>query len=200
MFATYLFGGDGGPINLSYSADGGKTWATGALNADKDQRASSVDSAVNGHGQGWVAWLDNGSVLAQSFQAADAVTPAVASSSASSNGQTVTVGITCASYPCTVSVTLTAPETVVIHAASVPRKKTKASKTLKLASGKFTLKSIRNKQLAIKLTGAAKRLLKNKTGRIKVTASIATVLERHTTLSTKTLTLTLKPAKKAKRK
>ena len=139
-------------------------------------------------------------MYAESFNAADAIAPATASSSASSNGQTVTINVSCASFPCTISVTLTVPETVVIHAASVPHKKGKASKTLKLGKGTFTIKSAGRKKLTINLTGTAKRLLKNKKGRLKITATISTLIQHHSTLSTKTLTLTLKPPKKSTHK
>jgi hypothetical protein len=64
VYATFLLGGSGGPINLSYSADGGKSFATGALDANAAGHADQVTSPVNGGGQGWATWLDNGSVFA----------------------------------------------------------------------------------------------------------------------------------------
>jgi hypothetical protein len=201
IYATYLYGGGGGPINLSYSNTGGASWSTAALNADTDGGAGDVNSSVNATGQGWVTWTDNGSVFAQSFQAADAVTAPSVSSGASSNDQTVTVDVTCASFPCTVSITLTAPETVVLHAASVAHKKGKskgAGKTLKLGEGKFTIKSAGAKKLTLNLSGSAKRLLKSKHGRIKIDAAITETVQGHSILLKKTLALTLKPAKKSK--
>jgi hypothetical protein len=194
VFATYLFGGGGGPINLSYSADGGKTWATNVLNADSDQRASDVNSSVNSTGQGWISWLDNGSVFAQSFQAADAVAAAAVSGGASSSGSAITVSIGCASVPCTLGLSLTVPEPIAVHAASVPRKKGKA-KTLTLGKGKFTLTKAGARKLSINLSGAAKRLLKGKHGRFKITAAISETMQGKTIKLTKTLTLTLKSKK-----
>jgi len=78
VYATFLLGGGGGPISLAYSADGGATWTGPAtLNANTDGGAGNVTSSVNAAGQGWAAWVDNGSVYAQSFQASDAISPAV---------------------------------------------------------------------------------------------------------------------------
>jgi hypothetical protein len=78
LYATFLGeGGVGGPIRLAYSADGGNTWTVNTLNPNSDLGADDVTSDVNATGQGWAAWTDNGSVYAQSFQAADAVPPAV---------------------------------------------------------------------------------------------------------------------------
>ncbi|HEY5428277.1 MAG TPA: hypothetical protein VIK04_04110 [Solirubrobacteraceae bacterium] len=196
VYATYLFGGEGGPATLSYSSDGGQTWASAPLDADKDAGISDLDSSVNGAGKGWMTWLDNGSVFAQSFQAVDAVTPAQVSSRASSSGQTVSLSVTCASFPCTITITLSAPQTVVIHAASVPRKRSKA-KTLTLGKGKFTLTKAR--KLSVNLTGAAKRLLRNKHGHFKITAALAETAQHHTIKLTKTLTLTVKPSKKSRK-
>lgn len=198
IYATYLEGGDGGPIALSYSADGGHTFATSTIQADKDGGIGSVNSSVNSAGQGWVAWLDNGSVFAQSFQAADAVAAATVSGGASSNGQTVTLNVSCATVPCALGITLSVPKTVVLHAASVPRRKGKG-KTLTLGKGKFTLTKAGAKKLSINLSAAAKRLLKNKHGHFKVTAAISETVQHKTIALTKTLTLTVKPSGKSRK-
>jgi hypothetical protein len=92
IYATYLLGGPGGPINLSYSGDGGKSFATGVLNANKAGGADKAISSVNGAGQGWATWIDNGSVFAQSFQAADAISLAQVGGGAVDNGSTITLG------------------------------------------------------------------------------------------------------------
>ena len=197
IYATYL-GGAGGSINLSYSGDGGHSFATGTLDANKSGTANNVDSSVNSAGQGWVAWTDNGTVFGRPFQAADAITPAaVGGGGATSNGSTVTVNVTCASFPCTITITLTAPESVVIHAASVPRKK---GKTLTLGKGRITIKTHGRRNLTFNLSGPARKLLKGKKGHFKVSALILTEIEHHSTKVTKTLTLTVKPPAKAKRK
>ncbi len=76
VFATFLLGGGGGPISLAYSSDGGTTWiGPAALNPNTDGGAGKVTSSVGPTGQGWVAWIDNGSVYAQQFVASDATLP-----------------------------------------------------------------------------------------------------------------------------
>ncbi len=77
VYATFLGGGDGGLIRLAYSADGGDTWSANTLNPDSDGGDGNVTSNLNAAGQGWATWTDNGSVYAQSFQAADAISPAI---------------------------------------------------------------------------------------------------------------------------
>jgi hypothetical protein len=78
VFLTYR-AGPGGPIRAAYSYDGGTTWSGPAtLNADTDQHADDVTSSVNPSSQGWAVWNDNGSVIAQSFGAADTVAPPAA--------------------------------------------------------------------------------------------------------------------------
>ena len=47
IYATYLLGGVGGPIELSYSGDGGSGWTSAALNPNKDGGAGDVNSSVN---------------------------------------------------------------------------------------------------------------------------------------------------------
>ena len=189
VYATYLLGGAGGPIALSYSGDGGRSWTSGTLNANKGLGADKVTSGVNGAGQGWAAWTDNGSMFAQPFQASDAISPASVGGGATSNGQTVTLSVSCVAFPCTVTITLTAPETVVIHAASVAAKR----KTLKLGSGKITIRSKGRKKLTIKLTATAKRLLRSKKkAHFKVTAAISETVAHHRVVATRTLKVTLK--------
>jgi hypothetical protein len=76
VYATDLSTGGGGPVVVAYSFNGGKTWSgPNTLNANSDQGINHVTSMVGGTGQGWAAWLDNGSVFAQSFTAADSVLP-----------------------------------------------------------------------------------------------------------------------------
>jgi hypothetical protein len=203
VFATYLLGGDGGPIELSYSADGGKTWTGGSLDADKDGQIGSVNSSVNAKGQGWVSWFDNGSVFAQSFQASDAITPASVSGGATTNGSTVTVDVSCAAYPCTITITLTAPETVVVnaHTASLAAKKgKKKTKIITLGKGTFTLKSKgAKKQLSVKLSAAGKRFLTSKKGHVRISAALIEKVQGKKVLSSKSLSLAIKPSKKNKK-
>lgn len=194
IYGTYLLDGAGGPINLSYSADGGKTFASGVLNPNKDGHNEQVTSAVNGAGQGWATWNNNGSVFAQSFEAADAITPASVGGGATSNGSTVTLNVTCASFPCTVTITLTAPETVVVnaHTAAVAAKKgKKKTKIVTLGKGKFTITKRGGKRLAVKLSGAGKKFLASKKGHIKISGLFTETVQKHTTQTKRTLTLTL---------
>jgi hypothetical protein len=188
IYATYL-GGAGGAVDLSYSGDGGNSFATAALNANTAGGIADVTSSVNAAGQGWASWTENGSVFAGSFQAADAISAATTGGGATSEGSTVTLDVTCASFPCTVTIVLTAPETVVVHAASAHQAK---GKTLTLGKGTITIKSKGAKKLRFKLSSAAHKLLKGKKGHFKVSALVSTQIEHHTTKLTKTLTLTLR--------
>jgi hypothetical protein len=73
VYATYLSGGIGGPVSLSYSSDGGSTWTgPGTLSADPLGGIAGLTSSVNPSGKGWAVWTENGSVFAQPFTAADA--------------------------------------------------------------------------------------------------------------------------------
>lgn len=199
VYATYLLGGSLGKVELSYSADGGKTWAGAALDSDTNGTINGISSSVNAAGKGWLAWFSNGSVFAQSFDATDAITPASVGGGATSNGSTVTVNVTCASFPCTVTITLAAPETVVVnaHTAAVSAKKgKKKTKIVTLGKGKFTITKSGPKKLEIKLSGAGKKFLDSKKGHIKISGLFTETVQKHTTQTKKTLTLTLKPAKK----
>jgi hypothetical protein len=76
VYATYLNGGSGGPLSLSYSYNGGSTWSGPAtLYANTNLGASDVTSSVSAAGQGWAAWIDNGSVYAEPFTAQNSVPP-----------------------------------------------------------------------------------------------------------------------------
>lgn len=202
VYATYLLGGSLGKVELSYSADGGKTWAGAALDSDTNGTINSINSSVNATGQGWLAWFSNGSVFAQSFTSADAITPASVGGGATDNGSTVTVNVTCASFPCTVTITLTAPETVVVnaHTAAVAAKKgKKKTKIVTLGKGKFTITKSGGKRLAVKLSGAGKKFLASKKGHVKINGVFSETVQKHTTQTKRTLTLTL-PKKKSPKK
>jgi hypothetical protein len=76
IYATFLLGGVGGQIALAYSSDGGMSWAgPSTLNPNTDEGAEKLTSSVNADGQGWAIWMDNGSIYAQPFIAADAISP-----------------------------------------------------------------------------------------------------------------------------
>ncbi len=193
IYGTYVLGGVGGPATLSYSADGGKSWSSGTLNSDSDGRIASLNSAVNPAGQGWATWIDNGSVFAHPFRAVDAISPAGVGGGATTNGQTVTVNVSCASFPCTVTIVLTAPETVVVHAssASVALKKHGRTKhrTVTLGRGKLTIKSKGSHKLAVKLSPAGKKFVRSHSDRAKVKGKITELIGGHSKVTTKGIEL-----------
>ena len=198
VYATYLLGGSLGKVELSYSADGGRTWAGAPLDSDTGGTISEINSSVNATGEGWLAWLSNGSVFAQSFKAADAIIPASVGGGATTNGSTVTVNVTCASFPCTVTVTLTAPETVVIkgHSAAVLARKGR-TRTVTLGKGRFTIVKHGTKQLRVKLSRSGKRFVAAHSGHLKIKGLFAETVQKRTAHSTRTLRLTL-PKKRGK--
>ncbi len=189
VYATYLLGGAGGPIALSYSSDGGKTWTSGTLNANTSSGADKVTSWVNAAGQGWAAWIDNGSVFAQPFQAADAISPASVGGGGSSNGQTVTVTVSCASVPCTITLTIT----ITSSGATVAKKH--RAKTITLVKSRFTLRKTGARKVTLTLTGVGKKFLRTKKGHIKVNALFSESVQHHTLVAKRTLTLTIKRPK-----
>jgi len=156
VYATYLLGGVGGPIDLSYSPNGGSTWATAAINADKDGGISNQSNAVNGTGQGWSTWTDNGSVFAEPFTGVNALCGPAVGSKGSSNGKTAKLTLSCSSYPAKLAVALTA---------------TKKGKTIKLGAGTFSLAKKSSK--SVTLSGPGKSFIKSHPGHVKVTADLA---------------------------
>jgi hypothetical protein len=191
VYATYLLGGDGGPIALSYSADGGKSFASGTINPDHDTGAHDVTSAVGDQAPGWAAWLDNGSVYAQSFVPQDAISPATVSGGASSNGTTVTLDVTCATYPCTISITLTAPETVIVHAAAVAHRTRRRTRTVTLGRGHFTITKAGTPRLTVRLSGAGRSFVRSHSGHLTINSVIKETLEHQTVISKPRLRLTV---------
>ena len=190
VYATYLLGGAGGPIVLSYSSDGGTTWTGGTLNANTSGGATMVTSSVSGAGQGWAAWTDNGSVFAQPFQATDAISPASVGGGGSSNGQTVTVTVSCVSVPCTITITITS------NGATVSRVAKHKARTITLVKSKFTLRKTGRHKVTLHLTSAGKKFLRAKKGHIKVSALLSERIQSHTLVVRRTLTLTIKHPKK----
>ena len=188
IYGTYLRGGDGGPIQLSYSGTGGSGWTSAVINADKDGGAGDVNSAVSSGGQGWVTWDDNGSVYAESFMATDAVSAATVSGSGSSTSTTVTVKVSCSSFPCTITLVLTAPETVVVHAASVPLKKHRTkTEIVTLGSGRLTITKSGSHKLTVHLSGKGKSYVKSHKGHFKATGKISEKVQGKTLTTSKTI-------------
>jgi hypothetical protein len=197
IYATFLGGGAGGPISLAYSSDGGKTWSgPGVLNADSDNGASELSSAVDATGLGWAVWTDNGSVYAQPFEATDAtaaaVSPPVVEGAATSTSTTVTVTVTCKSLPCTITITITVSE------ASTARKGHGKPKKTTLASGTFTIHKRGADKLRLHLTKAGRKLLARHHGRLSATLIASEKTGGHTAKTTKLIKI--KPAKSKSKK
>ena len=179
IYATYEYDGSGGPIALSYSSDGGKTWS-GPAQLDAFNGEANISSAVNGAGQGWVTWINNGSVFAQPFTAADAAGPPIVNGGGSTNGKTITVTVTCTAFPCTVTITILGPPKV---AADIARK----HKPSVLAKGRFKITKAGAKKLTMRLTKAGKRFFKSRHGKVRVKGQVAMNFKGHTKTVNKTI-------------
>ena len=190
VYGTYLKGGVGGPIELSYSHDGGDTWTSAPLNPNRGGGASDVTSAVNGAGQGWATWADNGSVFAQSFQATDAIVAARIGRRGKAMRTTVTIHVSCSSLPCTVTVVLTAPETVVGHA----HRARKHHKTINVTLGKGKLRITRKGRhdLTVHLSGKGRSYVRSHSGHFKVTAKVSQTVQHHSVTSSHTIKVNTK--------
>lgn len=175
IYATYL-GNSADAIKLGYSGNGGTSWHVNTLNPNSDLRASYLTSAVNGAGQGWAAWFDNGDVIAQPFVATDAYAPAAATSSstATTSGGTVTVTITC-SGPCTVTITISTSGGAATDIPTAAR-----AHGVTVAKGKVTIKAGGKTKVKLKLTAKGKRLLKRHHGKLKATIHLTTATLGHT--------------------
>jgi hypothetical protein len=199
VYATYLLGGGGGSVELSYSADGGKTWAGAPLDSDANSTINDVNSSVNAAGQGWLAWFANGSVFGQSFKATDAITPPNVGGGATTTGSTVTVSVTCSAFPCTVTITLSGPQGAPATGNSVAvAAKAHKAKTVVLGKGRFTITKRGAKKLTIKLSPRGKRYLAARKGHVKIKGLFAETLQKRTVHSTRSLRLSL-PKKKARK-
>jgi hypothetical protein len=187
VYATYLLDGGGGPATLSYSFNGGTTWSSATINANKDGGIGDLNSSVNAAGKGWLTWLDNGSVYAQSFTSSDAITPAVVSSSGTASSSGLTFSVSCATG-CSTSVRITATGTAA-SAASVPARKKAQPKllTFELGSGKFVEKTKGTKRLTISLSGVGKRFFADHHGKVNVTAAFIEKIDGKTLRFTKLL-------------
>jgi len=121
---------------------------------------------------------------------------ATVNKSATSNGSTVALTAGCMAVPCTLSITLTAHETVTVQTASAQAARQQTTRrerrTIKLAAGTFVLKTEGPKKLSLKLTGAGKKFIHAHKRRVKVTALISETVAHHTNAITETLTLTIK--------
>jgi hypothetical protein len=194
VYATYLAGGTGGPVALSYSPDGGKTWA-GPAQLQPFNSQDHVTSSVNGAGQGWAAWNSSGAVFAEAFTAADAAGPPVVGSNGSSNGKTITVTVTCSAFPCTVTITISGPPSA---AADVARKH-KHRKPAVLARARFTISSAGPHKLTLRLTRAGKHFFKSHHRTVRVKGKVVQTFKGKTTSKTKTLRIRIKSKRHRKK-
>lgn len=199
IYATFLGGGSGGAVSLAYSSDGGAEWA-GPVKLDATTEASELTSSVNSGGQGWAAWVQNGSVYAQQFLAADALTAPKVSESATSTGTTITVTITCSSTPCTVTITVTisGASMASVNASAAHSKKSKKGKSVTLGSGTFTIHGKGPQKLTVHLTKAGKGLLAKHHGRLSAMLLAVEKVDGSTLRTTRTIKI--KPGKAGKGK
>jgi hypothetical protein len=119
--------------------------------------------------------------------------------SGTSTESTVTLDVSCASFPCTITMTLTAPETVVVHAARVAskgNKKKSKPKKITLATGTFTLH--RAGKVTLHLSKAGKKLLAAHHGSLTASLLLSEKIDGHTILISKTIKI--KPAAKKHKK
>jgi hypothetical protein len=184
LYATFLLGGDGGPVALAYSGEDGKSWA-GPVTLDPDTAGGigSLTSSVGSGGQGWAAWTENGSVFAQQFDKADTavLAPAIAPT-ASTTGASVTITITCATTPCTVTITITIGGAMMAaHTGATT-----------LASATFTITGKGPKRLSLHLTKAGKRLLSRHHGHLKANVRISAKTAAGLGLTTRAITIIAK--------
>lgn len=182
IYATYEYGGSGGPTAISYSSDGGKTWS-GPSQLDPFNGQGNITSSVNAAGQGWAAWSNNGSVLAQPFTAADAASSPIVSGGGSTNGTTITVTVTCSAFPCTVTITILGPPNVAADAA----RRHKPSKPSVLAHGRFTIGQAGARKLTMRLTSAGRRYFRAHHGTVAVKGQVAQTFKGRTLTVTKTI-------------
>ncbi len=187
IYATYMNNGAGGPIALSYSPDGGTSWA-GPAQLDAYNGEANVISSVNGAGQGWVAWINNGSVYAQPFTAADAAGPPIVSGSGSTSGTTITITVTCTAFPCTVTITITAPPKAAADLARTHKKG--KPQPLVLAKGRFTIRKGGPQKVTLRLTGAGKGYFKTHHGTVRVNAKIGDTFKGVTKTVTRSIRIT----------
>jgi len=187
VYATYLLGGSGGPLALSYSANGGSTWSGPIpLISAPEHRIEAATSTVNAAGQGWAAWTTNGSVYAQAFNAADAgkasAAPTIASS-ATAKGGTVSVALQCASVPCTFTVTITA------SGATVSSVRSASAKTVTLGTGRFTFRQRGRHTVTVHLTKSGRKLLAAHHYRLTVTMIVSEKIKGHTVMRSRAVNI-----------
>ena len=195
VYATYLSGGDGGPVALSYSADGGTSWSGPvSLDGDGDGGIGDLTSNVSSTGKGWAAWSDNGSIFAQSFAATDAIVPAVVANTATATKSAVKVGVTCAIVPCKVKLKLTATakvEVPAIVARLLKQKPRFKTETFAIASDATTIKKTGSVAVDAKLTKMGKTYLHKRHGHVRLKLTLTETIKGKTLTTKRTLNVKL---------
>ncbi|HUA10767.1 MAG TPA: hypothetical protein VMA83_02040 [Solirubrobacteraceae bacterium] len=161
-YTTFLRGGDGGPIALAYSEDAGGAWTPAAtIVHDPHGDISAPSSDVGADAQGWVTWNENGSVLVQPFDAAEAISAAAANadSRGSDTHRDAIVKIECSVAPCSGTATVSAK----IHGHQV-----------KLASGHFSISAGGFHTFKLSLTHAGRSEVKRHKGRFSADVLLST--------------------------
>jgi hypothetical protein len=180
-------------LRLAYSPDGGSAWdgpVTLANSTASGDRLADPASAVNGAGNGWVAYSVASTEYAQPFVKADAMVPPTVSGSGVSNGTTVTISITCLlATPCTFTITISGT-VVTVTQASAARKTHKH--TITIATGRFTVNAKKSKKVAVRLTKAGKALLAKDHGHLRGSILLALKVSGGVKKTTRGISITTK--------
>ena len=162
-------------LRLAYSPDGGTTWYGPVTMEDSSSTGDGLGdpaSAVNGAGAGVAVYHVGGTEFALPFTKVIAVLPPTAGSSATSNGKTVGVSMSCQVVPCTITVTVTATESTKRGSLAVEASNGKhkpARRTITLASGTFTLTKKGSHKVEVRLSKPGKGLLAKDGGHLTAT-------------------------------
>jgi len=182
---------------LDYSANGGATWQAPAV-VPAPAAGSQGEAVIAGAGAGAarIAYTSNPGTGTQVFlqpvnyaevAAANALSIA---GSGSSSGTTVTITAKCpSSSPCTVTITITATEVTIVTVARAARKKVRRTKTVTLATGRFTIKGHSSKRLTLRLTKAGRTLLARDHGHVSAKVLVSEKVAGGSQLSTATVNI-----------
>ncbi len=200
IYGTYVLGGVGGPVTLSYSADGGKSWSSGTLDSDSDGASRRSTAASTPRARVGQPGSTTDQCSRSRSRRPTRSRPLRSAAAPRPTGRRSTLNVTCASFPCTMTIVLTAPENVVVHASSASvalnkHKRTK-HKTVTLGKGKFTIKSKGSHKLAVKLSPAGKKFVRSHSGRVKVRGAITELVGGHSKATTKTIALKIIKSKR----
>jgi hypothetical protein len=99
-----------------------------------------------------------------------------------SNGTTITITITCATTPCTITITITFGASHGVRGVA-----SRKAKAVKVASGTFKLKKKGKAKLAVRLTSAGKRLLRQHHNHLKASILFSVSVHGHAVKQTGTI-------------